>query len=596
MPISPTTDGDAIVKLTILSNGAEISSDHKLISVKISKQVNKIPFARIILGDGDMPDADFPVSNGDAFKPGADIKIKAGYGDSDNIVFDGIVIKHGIKILEGNTSQLDIECRSKAVKMIVGRKNANYTDVSDSTLISNIISSYSGLTSDIDQTNTQYKELVQYYCTDWDFILSRAEVNGLIVIVGDTEISVKAPETDEAASLKVVYGQDLINFEAEMDARWQLSSVKGVSWDLESQDVVEQTSEEPSLNSQGNISSADLAKVMGLDTYTVQTSAPVSKEGLKSWVDAQRLKSGIAKIRGRMKFQGSHLAKPGTLIEIDGVGKRFSGDAFISSVVHNISSGNWITEVCFGMEPEWFVENKDIEAPLTGGFLPGIDGLHIGIVKKLDEDPDSQYKIQVSVPVLQADKDGIWARLAGFYSSSEVGAFFIPEIGDEVVLGYFNNDPCHPVILGSLYSSKNKPPYEIEAENPIKAIVTKSKLKMEFDDKKKVTTIMTPAGNKIVLSDDDKSILITDENQNKVELSSNGIVLDSPKDIKITAKGKITLEALSDIGLSSKSDVKIEGVNINNNANAGFVGKGSATAEVSASGKTTIKGAMVMIN
>ena len=72
--------------------------------------------------------------------------------------------------------------------------------------------------------------------------------------------------------------------------------------------------------------------------------------------------------------------------------------------------------------------------------------------------------------------------------------------------------------------------------------------------------------------------------------------MDSAKDIIITAKGKVTIDAVGDVGISSKADIKIEGLNINEIAKVGFVAKGSATAELSASGQTTIKGAMVMIN
>ena len=214
----------------------------------------------------------------------------------------------------------------------------------------------------------------------------------------------------------------------------------------------------------------------------------------------------------------------------------------------------------------------------------------------MDADPDGQYKIQLSIPILQSETDGVWARLASFYGSSAVGAFFVPEIGDEVVLGYFNNDPSYPVILGSLYSSKLKPAYEFTADNFIKAVVTRSKLKLEFDDEKKVITVTTPGNNKIVISDDQKSILLQDQNSNKIELSSSGIVIDSPKDIKISAKGKVTIDAVGNIESTAKADIKNQGLNINHQANIGFSAKGNATAELSASGQTTVKDAIVMIN
>jgi hypothetical protein len=150
-----------------------------------------------------------------------------------------------------------------------------------------------------------------------------------------------------------------------------------------------------------------------------------------------------------------------------------------------------------------------------------------------------------------------------------------------------------------MYGSKNRPPgdySELTEDNFAKGIVTRTGLTVGFDDDKKVLTVLTPGNNTIVLSDEDKSVLLQDQNNNKVELGADGIVIESAKDITIKAQGKITIDGMGEVGISSKADVKVEGLNINNTANAGFAAKGNATAELSASGQTTVKGAMVMIN
>jgi Rhs element Vgr protein len=596
MPESPMDNSSAVLKLSVFSNGARINDAINIVSVTITNAVNKIPYARIELLDGDMPNKDFPLSSGDDFKPGNEIKIDAGYGDSEDTIFQGIVVKHSIKISGDNNSRLVLECRDKAVAMTIGRHNANYVDKKDSEIISSLISNYAGLSSDVDTTNTQYKELVQYYCSDWDFMLSRAEVNGLLICVEDAKLSVKAPQVSGSAELKLTYGDDVIELNAEIDARTQLTEVNTASWDPGEQAVVEEQAGPQTLNKQGDLTASDLAAVVDLKSFRLQTPGAIEKSALKDWADAQQLKAGLARIRGRIKFQGSARAKTGTLISLDGVGDRFNGNIFVSSVNHQLTAGNWITEVDFGMSPDWFAEQRDLVAPPASGFLPGIEGLQIGVVMKLDEDPDGQSRVQVSVPILQAQTEGVWARLANFYASNGFGAFFIPEIGDEVILGYLNNDPSNPVVLGSLYSSKQVPPYELTADNYTKAIVTKSQLRIEFDDEKKVTTIITPGDNKLVFSDEDQSILMQDQNGNKVELSADGIVLDSPKDLNISAKGKIGIDATGEIAISSQADVNVEGLNVNHTANAGFTAKGNASAELSASGQTTIKGSMVMIN
>jgi Rhs element Vgr protein len=479
--------------------------------------------------------------------------------------------------------------------MTIGRRSANYVDQKDSDIISTVIGNY-GLTASVGATGTQHKEIVQHYCTDWDFILSRAEVNGMLIVTGQNKVTVQAPQTGASASLKVTYGVDLMEFHADIDSRSQLSSVKTATWDPATQAIVEKTASPKTLNSQGNLTSSTLASVAGPTTFRLQTPSPMQPTALQSWADGQQVKAGLARIRGRMKFQGSALAKTGTLLTLEGVGARFNGDVFVSAVHHELVDGNWTTEAEFGMSPKWFAEERDLITPPASGLLPGIEGLHLGVVKKLDADPESENRVQVSIPLLAAETDGVWARLANFYASDKFGDFFIPEIGDEVVLGYLNDDPSSPVILGSVYSSKRKPPYDLTADNYTKAIVTKSMLRLIFDDEKKVITAITPANNKIVISDDDKSILLQDQTGNKVKLSPDGILLDSPRDIVINAKGKIDMTAVNNISITAQADVSVTGLNISHSANIGFTAKGNATAELSASGQTTVRGAMVMIN
>ena len=596
MPQSPHTDSDAVVRLTVKSNGVAIAETMQVVSVAVTRAVNAIPSARLILLDGDVGTGDFAVSDDDVFKPGAKIAISAGYGEKEEEIFKGIVVNHALKITGDNYARLVIECRDEAVKMTIGRKNANFIDKKDSDIIAKLAGDHS-LGTDIDATSEQHKELAQYCCTDWDFALARAEVNGLLVVVTDGRFTAKRPQTDGEAALTVSYGEDLLEFHAEIDARTQLGSVTSVAWDPKTQAAVTSNAERPAkLNDQGDLTSAALAAVAGPATYVIRTSTPLDKAALDTWAKAQQTKAGLARVRGRMKFQGSALAKVGELIELGKVGNRFNGKVFVTAVHHDISDGNWLTEVEFGHAPEWLVERPDVQAPAVSGWLPGVGGLQIGVVKKLDGDPKGENRIQVSVPVAQAAQDTLWARLANFHGSKTFGAFFIPEIGDEVVLGYLNEDPAHPVILGSLYSSNRTPPYPLTAQNNTKAIVTRCQAKIEFDDDKKIITIQTPANNKVVLSDDGKSILLQDQNNNKVELNPGGIVLDSPKDIKISAKGTISLDAVGAISISSKADVKSTGLNVSCEAQAGFTAKGTATAELSASGQTVVKGAMVMIN
>jgi Rhs element Vgr protein len=595
--VSPLDDSDGVVRLSLSADGTELDASIDVISISVRRGVNSVPSARIELADGDMPHGTFPLSDAAHFKPGVLLSIKAGYQSAPTtVIFEGLIVRHGLQVRGDNDARLVVECRDKAVLMTVGRRNANFIDQTDSAVIEALAGDH-GLSIEADATELSHTELVQHYCSDWDFMLSRAEVNGLLVVATDGKLAVKAPAVDAEPALKVTYGIDLFDFQADLDARSQLASAQAFSWDIKGQAALEGTASAPvTLPKQGDIDSATLAKVIGLPTWRLQSGAPQPLAALTSWAKAQQLKAGLARLRGRMSFQGSALATVGGLIELGGVGTRFSGKVLVTGLRHDIADGNWVTEAEFGLAPDWFVERSDVVAPPGAGLLPGVHGLQVGIVMKLDADPAGEQRVQVKLPMLQAATEGIWARLLQFHASNAFGAFFLPEVGDEVVLGYFADDPSHPVVLGSLYSSKQATPYPMEAANDIKAIVTRCRSKLEFDEKDKVITVITPGNNKIVLSDKDQSILLQDQNGNKVELAPGGITLDSPGDIKITAKGTITLDAVGAISVTSKADVKASGLNIAAEAQVGFTAKGNASAELSAAGQTVVKGAMVMIN
>jgi uncharacterized protein involved in type VI secretion and phage assembly len=224
-------------------------------------------------------------------------------------------------------------------------------------------------------------------------------------------------------------------------------------------------------------------------------------------------------------------------------------------------------------------------------------------VTQLDEDPDQENRIQVEIPTLGDQSTHVWARPVNFHASDGFGVFFIPEIGDEVILSFLDNDPGNPVVLGSLYSGKRQPPVPLDKDNNIKTILTREGMELKFDEENKAILLKTPGDNQLSLSDSDKAVTIKDQNGNTIELSSSGISMNSDKDISISGKNisisansGITLDATQTVDISASSDATIKGLNVTAEAQVGATVKGNATAELSASGQTTVKGAMVMIN
>lgn len=596
MAVSPQAGSAGALRMSVLSEGQLLADTVMIRQVQVRHGIGTIPEALIVVGDGEMATNQWPVADAAMFEPGSAITIKAGYGDdAEQVIFDGIVVRLGVRIGASDSSCLQIVCHDRAVAMTFDCDSTTYVDRTDGEIIEGLIGAH-GLLADVDDTAFRHRALAQYQCSDWDFMLSRADANGLMVIADGGRISVRAPSAERSPVLAVSWGTDLFDFDADIDARSQVRGVKATAWDPAVQAIVAGTAAGPLFNTQGNLDSGWLADRLGRTSLALQGAAGSDEAALDAVAKAKLLRLELARIRGRMSFQGSALARVAGWINLSGVGARYSGDVFISSVTHEIADGNWITRAEFGLPESRGGQGSDVVRPSAPGWLPGVAGLQIGIVMKLEDDPMGEHRVKVEIPLLEAEEKGVWARLLHHHASRGFGSFHVPEVGDEVVVGYFNDDPSSPVVLGSLYSSRNAPPYAMEARNGIKAIVTRSKTRIEIDDDNAVVTIGTPSGNRVVIGDKDAAIELADQNGNRVTLDASGISFDSAKDIRLSAKGTITAHAVQGIDLSTAGDMSAAGLNVTVEAQASMRCQGGSTAELSSAAQTVVRGAIVMIN
>src|SRR5690606_26429567 len=152
--------------------------------------------------------------------------------------------------------------------------------------------------------------------------------------------------------------------------------------------------------------------------------------------------------------------------------------------------------------------HKEMEDAPAAGLTGAIHGLQIGIVVQLENDPDGEDRIRVRIPVINNEDDGIWTRIASLDAGNERGAFFRPEIGDEVIVGFINDDPSDAVVLGMLNSSAKPATIVAQDVNHEKGFTTRSKMHLQFNDDTKTITIDTPAGNSIILDEQGMKIEI----------------------------------------------------------------------------------------
>src|SRR5690606_26310949 len=152
--------------------------------------------------------------------------------------------------------------------------------------IEELVDTY-GLEKEIQPTTVQHKDLVQFGSTDWDFILTRAEVNGQVCIVEDGKIILKSPSLEGETLRTFSYGDSILDFDATIDARDQYQAVKAAAWDPSTQELLEVDAVDPGIAGNGNLSPADLASVIGLEYFMLSHTGGLEQAELQDWADAQ---------------------------------------------------------------------------------------------------------------------------------------------------------------------------------------------------------------------------------------------------------------------------------------------------------------------
>jgi phage protein D len=584
------------IRLTV--EGAPFDPE-RLVSVETWSEANRIPRARLVFFEGAGDDGkDFPLSAAEGLLPGRTIVVSAGYGSAVEPIHTGVIVRHAIRIDPGSSPQLIIETADPLVKMTLARGSAVSEEKGDKDLIADLVAAAGGTVGKNEASAAPHEAFVRYQASAWDTLILRAEASGCLAFVEAGKVDIVTPAGGTAVAA-LEYGDDVISLEAVLDAGAPVpeGAVRSRSWSYAQQALGEGAASGASPPAPGDFGADALAKALGLDAFEQRSGAALDDARLADWSKAAVMRGRLAAVRGTVSFNGSAAVKPGTLICLNGAGPRFEGDAFVTSVGHLFRGGTWQTSAGFGMAREGFAAGSDVAQPGAAGLVPPIRGLHTGQVTKVAPDPAGDYRAQVTLALI-GDENGVWARLAGFYASNGFGAAFWPEVGDEVVLGFMDEDPAHPVILGSLYSNQRKPDEsKAPAEaNDLKAIVSRTKLEISFDDKDTVLTVKTPGGRIVRLDDTKGEIEVADSDGNKILMDKDKVAITSAAELRLESKTNLSIVSGAKLTIDAKAAYALSAASIEEKAKSMLTIESSGSGQIKAAAPLTIKGAVVMIN
>lgn len=578
VPANIKTSHDEIgglVTYKLLVDGKAVSEALEIVSITIHQEINKITGATVVIADGDPDTEDFKISSSNQFLPGKKIEINLGYDSKNVIAFSGIIVTNAQKA--GNEcAMLTLECKDETIKMTLDKNSRHHDKPTSATDIADeFFQKYKFVFKNkkITPSTLKHKQLVQFNSSDWDFMLSKLDAANLMCILNNGEIIIKnisaKPDTDDLVEL--TFGENVIEFDGDLDSRTQSEKVTVRSWNFTTQQIENEDGE------------AVLPDELGKGkTTTIRASGKKETEEQKKLAQNKMIRKSLAKIKGHIQYFGrvADPITPGDFIKLKGLGDNFNGPIFVSAIQHDYHDGDWTTTATLGWEEKYFTEqiNPSNETS-TSGELSAVQGLQTGIITGI-VDADGDYRIKLRLPIVDNQQDGVYARLATLDAGNKRGTFFMPEIGDEVVVGFMNNDPSQPVILGMLHSSQQAAPLDPETSNDKKGYVSRSEIKIIMDDGQKSITIETPGGSKFTMDDTGNNVSVEDAYGNKITMEPAGITVESATVLTLKAGTSLAISAPQ---LSVKSD-------------GALTIEGGGIATVSSSGVMNIKGSLVNIN
>jgi phage protein D len=456
-----------------------------------------------------------------------------------------------------------------------GRFNRSFQNKTDSDIVKQIIKEAGIAAGTIDNTPGPFGfgdpvgYIFQENQTNMEFLRERAARHGYELFVQDGKLNFRKPQSRQ--SLELVWLQDISSFQVRVSSAEQVSAVEVRGWNYQTKQTIVST--RSSENSEV-LTKTDQGKGQTASTQfksapkMIVVNQPVSSS-MESDAIAQSLYNELSGefVQADAKAEGNPEIRPGKVLKLRNLGK-YSGSYYITETRHLYQQRVYTTE--FSVRGLRDGQLLSIIAP-PARLQPG-QTLMIGVVTN-NNDPKKWGRVRVKLPTLTEDHDSEWARVVAIGAGPNRGFDCLPEVNDEVLVGFEHGDIHRPFVIGGLWNGTDAPPTPVSdsvvnGKVRLRTVKTRTGHLLQFveEDKaasKKGIYLKTVYGHQININDTDKKIEIktngghhvTLDDQNKtIQVHSNG-----GHDLKLNdATRKITLQSLGTIEMTAPQEISLK--------------------------------------
>lgn len=562
------------------------------VSAEVDRSLHMPGMATLILIDEKLELVDGPTFDiGKVLRVG--MRANPRFGERDTAIttiFTGVIAAIEPEYPEGGGYRFAVRAYEKTQFLNRGSSTATYENVTDNDLVKKVAGA-AGLSVQAAATKIVRKHVYRDDMSDYEFLSILARRNGFVLVMDGETLLFKAPDALGFPDVPLDYGTTLRDFRPRLAVASQVNGVEVRGWDAIQKQAVSGVANTATFapNALGIASRGSAiaqSKIAGSKLLLAETpEEPSQAEGAAN-AALSRLSAGD--IVGDGQALGEPKLQPGCKVKITGLGTKFSGTYFVTRTRHVFdtkgvySTDFWVGGMTSGTVSSLISDDVRSTAPGT----PAMTGLMIGIVTD-NKDPDDRYRVRVKFPSISDADASWWAPVMSLGAGDQRGLSLLPEINDQVIVGFASGDINRPFVLGGLWNAKDAPPTkqgEVAPNGNVEIRELKSRVGhvirlTDTSGKEKIEIIDKTKGNSIV-----------------IESSGGGkIVIACDGPVTVTSKQTATIEATQNVVVKATSNVEVKGLNVSVEAQAKLALKG-AIVDISGSGPVKISGAVVQIN
>ncbi|MBR8840244.1 MAG: VgrG-related protein [Stigonema ocellatum SAG 48.90 = DSM 106950] len=479
-------------------------------------------------------------------------------------------------LIEGEITAIEVHFNEKSEAPIVirgydishrlhrGRYNRSFLNVTDSDIVKKIASETGIKPGKIDPSGEPHEYVFQENQTNMEFLRQRAGRIGFELFVQGDKINFCKPESQE--SLTLTWLRDISSFSTRITSAEQVNEVEVRYWDYTKKKLrTAKAKKEKVITDTGNgAGSSNSTKFNNTPSpiMTVVDKPTFSDKQAEIMAQALCNELGGEFVYADAKAQGNPKIRPGRVVTLEKMGDRFSGKYYITETRHHFSQRTYTTD--FSVRG---LRGGDLFTTISPQvhLQPGQTFL-VGIVTD-NKDPKGLGRVKVQFPTLTEEHTSNWARVVAPGVGKNRGFDCLPEVRDEVLVGFEHGDIHRPYVIGGVWNGEDAPPESvndtIDQEGDVKKVrlrtfKTRTGHTLQFVEKDKGGSktgirVETVYGHKIYLNDSEKSIEIRTKDGHSIKMDDNS------KSISIDSKGSISINANTTIDIKAKATITING-------------------------------------